>query len=183
MSTETHLLVPGAWLAACGLGTEDRVFPVLCVERGFIGRHPATFVTVERDGYPWTVHMEWRNARFVPAPSASPGKLVVDWHLPTAIGAAAVATVILTNLDRAGGSGMLEPEEADRIYDSIVGPPAATPGKLNEAMRFVTLPVDADWCMAVEKFGAKQIRGAVYQFSDGSCITFTPSGGAVEVLP
>lgn len=42
------------------------------------------------------------------------------------VGAPSVATTILINLDRAGDGRMLEPEEADRIYDSIVGPLPAT---------------------------------------------------------
>jgi len=67
MANESYLMVPGKWLDVCGHGSEDRVFPVIRVERGYLCGNPATFVIVNRDGTAWVVHKEWRNARFVDA--------------------------------------------------------------------------------------------------------------------
>lgn len=65
VNTHTYLKVPGSWLEACGQGREDRIFPVTNVERGIIGNRPLTFATVNRDGSPWVVHVEQRDAQLV----------------------------------------------------------------------------------------------------------------------
>lgn len=65
MNKKQLLKVPGKWLAACGLGTEDKTFPVLDIETKTLFGHQATFVKVNRDGSPWTVHMEARGAELI----------------------------------------------------------------------------------------------------------------------
>jgi hypothetical protein len=65
-----YLKVPGAWLDACGLGTHDRVLPVLLIRefnrltvQGTVRTH--TYVTVDIDGRRWVVDVETRKAEFV----------------------------------------------------------------------------------------------------------------------
>jgi hypothetical protein len=65
-TNQEFLRVPGKWLAACGHGSDDRVFPVISVERGMLQGRPITFAKVDRDGWPWVVHVEVRGAQFVP---------------------------------------------------------------------------------------------------------------------
>lgn len=68
MPNESYLKVPGKWLEACGLGSEDRIFPVVQIDRSvFPNGRPATFVTVYRGTRDWVIHKEWRKAEFVPA--------------------------------------------------------------------------------------------------------------------
>jgi len=54
------LRVPGAWCNACGLGDEDKTFPVLHIENYGEGR---TFVTVSTPTHgEWKVWLEERGA-------------------------------------------------------------------------------------------------------------------------
>lgn len=69
MQTGKYLKVPGKWLNSCGLGEKDRIFPVLDVTAYRNGT--IHMVTVNRDGWSWVVHKEWRNAEFVDSPEVS----------------------------------------------------------------------------------------------------------------
>jgi hypothetical protein len=60
-----YLRVPGKWLAKCGKGDADRVFPVIRVDAR---SDWWTFARVDCDGYEWTVHVPCRGATFQDAP-------------------------------------------------------------------------------------------------------------------
>lgn len=68
MSEQTHLKVPGQWLDACGYGNVDRTFPIINITKTVRDGRTFTFVTVNRDGVPWTVHKEVRKAEYVHLP-------------------------------------------------------------------------------------------------------------------
>ena len=60
-ATTNSLLVPGAWLKACGMGNEDRIFPVIKVS--YLNGY--RIAIVDNNGEKWTVIVELRNAKFV----------------------------------------------------------------------------------------------------------------------
>lgn len=56
------LKVPGRWLFCCGMGDQDKVFPVV---RSTEYRHGTVVVVRLEDGREWTVIKELRGAEFV----------------------------------------------------------------------------------------------------------------------
>ncbi len=60
-----HLKVPGEWLKACGMGEEDKVFPVLSIRKLGEGRTFAKIATGENST--WEVWVEQRGATLLEA--------------------------------------------------------------------------------------------------------------------